>query len=83
MVSVPLTEETRGIVDAAAFAAMRPSAVVVNVGRGPTIDETALFEALRTNRIAGGDRRHVVRLSLRGPADGAAIALPSMSLPMS
>jgi phosphoglycerate dehydrogenase-like enzyme len=53
VVSVPLTDETRGIVDAAAFAAMRPSAVVVNVGRGPTIDETALFEALSTNQIAG------------------------------
>lgn len=53
VVSVPLAPETNGIVDAASFAAMRPSAVVVNVGRGPTIDEQALYEALKGRRIAG------------------------------
>ena len=53
VVSVPLTAETTGIVNAEAFSTMRPSAVVVNVGRGPTIDERALYDALRTNRIAG------------------------------
>jgi len=53
VVSVPLTAETRGIVGADAFAAMRKSAVVVNVGRGPTIDEAALFEALSSRRIEG------------------------------
>ncbi len=53
VVSVPLTAETTGIVNAEAFAAMRSSAVVVNVGRGPTIDERALYDALKTNRIAG------------------------------
>jgi phosphoglycerate dehydrogenase-like enzyme len=53
VVSVPLTEETKGIVGAAAFAAMKPNAVIVNVGRGPTIDETALFEALKAKRIGG------------------------------
>jgi len=53
VVSVPLTAETTGIVDAAAFAAMRRTAVVLNVGRGPTIDERALFDALKDQRIAG------------------------------
>lgn len=53
VVSVPLTEETRGIVGEAAFAAMRPDAMVINVGRGPTIDEQALYEALRDKRIGG------------------------------
>lgn len=53
VVSVPLTPQTTGIVDAAAFAAMKPGAVVVNVGRGPTIDETALYEALKGGRIGG------------------------------
>jgi phosphoglycerate dehydrogenase-like enzyme len=53
VVSVPLTAETTGIVDAAAFAAMRATAVVVNVGRGPTIDERSLYDALKDNRIAG------------------------------
>ncbi|HEV7258197.1 MAG TPA: 2-hydroxyacid dehydrogenase [Bosea sp. (in: a-proteobacteria)] len=53
VVSVPLTAETTGIVGAAALAAMRPGAVIVNVGRGPTIDEAALFEALHARRIGG------------------------------
>jgi phosphoglycerate dehydrogenase-like enzyme len=53
IVSVPLTPETTGIVGAAAFAAMRSSAVVINVGRGPTIDERSLYDALKDGRIAG------------------------------
>ena len=53
VVSVPLTAETTSIVDADAFAAMRSSAVVLNVGRGPTIDERALYDALKDDRIAG------------------------------
>jgi phosphoglycerate dehydrogenase-like enzyme len=53
VVSVPLTAETTGIVDAKAFAAMRPTAVVLNVGRGPTIDERSLYDALKDDRIAG------------------------------
>lgn len=53
VVSLPQIEETRGIVDAAALGAMRRSAVIVNVGRGPVIDEAALFEALEARRIGG------------------------------
>jgi phosphoglycerate dehydrogenase-like enzyme len=53
VVSLPLTETTRGIVDAAAFAAMPPHAVLINVGRGPVVDEQALFDALHTKRIGG------------------------------
>lgn len=53
VVSLPLVEDTRSLVGAAAFAAMRPNALIVNVGRGPVIDEQALFDALRTNRISG------------------------------
>jgi phosphoglycerate dehydrogenase-like enzyme len=53
VVSVPLTAETEGIVDVKAFAAMRPTAVLLNVGRGATVDERALYEALAENRIAG------------------------------
>jgi phosphoglycerate dehydrogenase-like enzyme len=46
-----LTEETRGLMDAAAFAAMRPGAMLVNVARGKVCDETALIAALRAGRI--------------------------------
>ncbi|MEL7465844.1 MAG: NAD(P)-dependent oxidoreductase, partial [Pseudomonadota bacterium] len=48
-----LTEETRHLIDAAAFARMKPSAFFVNVGRGPIHDEAALTQALRDGRIAG------------------------------
>lgn len=51
VVSLPLNEETRGLVGADLLAAMRPGAVIVNVGRGPVIDPQALYEALGTKRI--------------------------------
>ena len=53
VVSLPLTAQTQGIVDAAAFAAMRPQALLINVGRGPVVAEQALFDALKTRRIGG------------------------------
>jgi phosphoglycerate dehydrogenase-like enzyme len=53
VVSVPSNADTVGIVNADSFAAMRASAVILNVGRGPTIDERSLYEALRDRRIAG------------------------------
>lgn len=53
VVSVPLTTDTTGIIGAEELAAMKPHAVIVNVGRGPTIDEAALFEALKSGRIGG------------------------------
>lgn len=50
---LPLTPETRGIMDAAAFASMKPTAYFYNYGRGALVDEAALIEALQTGRIAG------------------------------
>jgi phosphoglycerate dehydrogenase-like enzyme len=50
---LPLTTETRHRFDATAFAAMRRTARFVNVGRGATVDEAALIDALRRGAIAG------------------------------
>ena len=53
LVATPLTEETRGMIGEAELAAMKPTAVIVNVGRGPVIVESALIAALEQGRIQG------------------------------
>ena len=50
---VPLTAETRHLIDAARLARMKPAAVLVNTARGPIVDERALVDALRGGVIAG------------------------------
>jgi phosphoglycerate dehydrogenase-like enzyme len=51
--SAPLTHETHHLISDAAFDRMKPGAIVINVGRGPVIDEAALVRALQSRRIAG------------------------------
>jgi len=50
---LPNTPQTAGMVDAAAVAALKPTARLINVGRGATLDQDALSEALRSGRLAG------------------------------
>jgi len=53
VVACPLTHETRGMLDAAALACLKPSCYIVNVARGAVFDESALIEALQAGRVAG------------------------------
>lgn len=52
-VTAPLTDETRGMFGADSFAAMRPGAWFVNVGRGEIVDESALVDALTLGHLGG------------------------------
>jgi phosphoglycerate dehydrogenase-like enzyme len=53
VLACPLTETTRGLIDEAAFHALPPDAVLVNVARGPVVDTDALVSALRGNELRG------------------------------
>jgi C-terminal binding protein len=50
---VPLTDETRGMIDAAALSKMKSHAILVNTARGAVVDTSALADALRDRRIGG------------------------------
>ncbi|MBL8583983.1 MAG: dehydrogenase, partial [Rhizobiaceae bacterium] len=49
----PLTPETTGLMSATRIAAMKPAALLINVSRGPVIDDAALIASLREGRIGG------------------------------
>ncbi len=53
VVTAPLTESTRGLIDADALAQLHPDALIINVARGALIDEDALYAALAEKRIGG------------------------------
>ena len=49
----PLTPETKGLMNSAAFAEMKPGAILINTSRGPVVDEQALRDALDSGKLAG------------------------------
>lgn len=53
LAAAPLTAETRGLIGAQAIAAMKPNAVLINLGRGPVVAEEHLVRALRAGSIRG------------------------------
>lgn len=53
VITVPLTRETRNLIGARELAAMKPTAYLYNVGRGPVVETDALVAALRDGEIAG------------------------------
>lgn len=53
VIACPLDDGTRGLFDGRAFAAMKPGAVLINVARGPIVDEDALYAACKAGRIGG------------------------------
>lgn len=76
IVSAPLTADTRGLFAADAFAAMRPSARLINIGRGPIVVTDDLVAALRSGEIAGAALDVFEQEPL--PADHPLWALPNV-----
>jgi phosphoglycerate dehydrogenase-like enzyme len=71
-----LTEETRGMMDAAAFAAMKPGAMLVNVARGKVCDEAALVAALQSGQL--GEAALDVTADEPLPAESPLWAMPNV-----
>jgi glyoxylate reductase len=69
----PLTDETRGLMNASAFAKMKPTAVLVNTARGPIVDQAALHKALSSKCIFAAALDVTVPEPL--PADSPLLAL--------
>ncbi|MCY9866060.1 D-2-hydroxyacid dehydrogenase [Vibrio coralliirubri] len=73
----PLTEATRNLISERELAMMKPSAVLINAGRGGLVDEQALVEALKSNEIAGAG----MDVFTQEPADNSNPLLANSHLP--
>ncbi|MFE3837295.1 D-2-hydroxyacid dehydrogenase [Pseudogemmobacter sonorensis] len=78
VLSCPLTDDTRGLIGADLIAALKPGAILVNVARGPVVDEAALIAALEAGKIAGAGLDVTTVEPL--PADSPLWSLPNVVL---
>jgi phosphoglycerate dehydrogenase-like enzyme len=76
VLALPQTPGTRALIDAAALAVMRPTAILVNVARGGLVDEPALAEALAAGRLGGAGLDAFTREPL--PAESPFWGLPNV-----
>jgi (S)-sulfolactate dehydrogenase len=77
---VPLTPETRDMLDAAALAKMKPDAILVNAARGGVVDEQALADALRAGRLGGAALDVFATEPLTAEAGAKFAGLPNLIL---
>ena len=82
IMQAPMTKDTRHFLSYAEFAQMKPNAVVVNTGRGPTIDNKALYKALTENQIAAAGlddpEEEPAKRASWSPADNPIFTLPNV-----
>ncbi len=71
----PLTNETRGLLDAAAFKKMKPGMRIINSARGGIIDEAALYDAVKEGKVAGAA---LDVFSKEPPGDSPLLTLPQI-----
>ena len=76
----PLTDETRHIIDAAAIAAMKPGALLINTSRGGTVDEAAMVAALHSGQLGGATIDVFEREPLTAETGAIFAGVPNLTL---